>query len=510
MSRCFTKQMTFPLLNHVVIDMRNFSLIYKGKFSFSNGSSIKKKIKTSYIIIIALMLVPPLINIGSFFYQMSRYDLIITNVSKTNRLNQIVKTDVSDEIWDIVAGNKKFPDGTHYQIIDSINERLDNIMMTTAVIKNRQMLEVAGRAVNTLKRNVDRLGLQMENHYPVSENEKILDDIRGVSALVSDILQEFIVLEIESASRTNEGIKKMALVLAFLQIITVFFVTVFSILAQRSVLANISQPIKELEKLSTRIAEGDLSARADLPHVDELDNLTENLNIMAVKIQELIAENILEQQNLQKSEMKALQAQITPHFLYNTFDTIIWLAEGRLYDQVIDITRAFSSFFRISLNRGKDWITVKEEFEHVKSYLTIQKIRYRDILDYKIEYQSEMREQPVLKLLLQPLVENALYHGIKNKRGGGFLSVRGWKENGFLCFSVEDDGIGIESDNLANILKQIDGTIDPATLSNVYGLYNVSKRLELYYNKNAKLEISSVYKEGTKVLFRVPEADINV
>jgi two-component system sensor histidine kinase YesM len=276
------------------------------------------------------------------------------------------------------------------------------------------------------------------------------------------------------------------------------------------VTASINNPIKRLENLSKRIAEGDFSVRVKLPQVSELDGLTDNLNIMAVKIQALIAENVREQQNLQKSEMKALQAQITPHFLYNTFDTIVWLAEEKKNDQVIDITRAFSSFFRISLNKGKDFLTVSEEFEHVKSYLTIQKIRYRDILDYEIEYMPEMADCQILKLLLQPLVENALYHGIKNKRGRGLLSVKGWRENNRLCFSVQDNGIGMTQEKLANIMKQISGSADPEDLNNVYGLYNVNKRLELYYDASTKLEITSQYQKGTTVYFSVPEVGFNV
>ncbi len=484
--------------------------MFNRTLSYFRRASIRRKIKSSYIIIIGFMLAPAVLSIISSIYQTVRYDQIITNVSKTNRLNQIVKTGVSNEIWDVVAGNKKFTEGFQYLIIEDINTSLDEIMTTTAVTKNRQMLEVAGRAMNTLTRYVDRLGVQMESHVPVSENEKILEEIRGVSALISDILQDFIVLEIESAAATNESIKKTVWFLTVLQLGIVFLVTAFAIFAQRSVSRSINDPIKELEKLSTRIAEGDLSARADHPHVLELDNLTDNLNIMAVKIQQLIAANIEEQKNLQKSEMKALQAQITPHFLYNTFDTIIWLAEAHQYDQVIDITRAFSSFFRISLNRGKDWITVEQEFEHVRNYLTIQKIRYRDILDYTAEFSPEMADKPVLKLLLQPLVENALYHGIKNKRGRGLLTVRGWSEDGQLCFSVEDNGIGMTDERLADIMQQIDGTADPATLSNVYGLYNVSKRLELYYSRGTKLEIASKYREGTRISFRVPEVELHV
>nr|WP_321298232.1 sensor histidine kinase [uncultured Sphaerochaeta sp.] len=490
--------------------MKSQTSIVDKIFSVFKSRSIKERIKISYVIIILLMITPPVITIGSFVVQMVRYDMIITNVSKTNRLNQTVKMDVSNEIWDIVAGNKKFEEGRQYDIIDGINESLEDIMRTTEERENRQMLEVAGRAVDTLRRNVDRLGIQMAHQSLVSENEEMLDEIRGVSALISDILQDFIVRVIESATITNEHHKRMTLVLTVIQILTVVFVTIFAVVTQRSVTSSINTPIKRLENLSKRIAEGDFTVRVKLPQVSELDGLTDNLNIMAVKIQELIAENVREQQNLQKSEMKALQAQITPHFLYNTFDTIVWLAEEKKNDQVIDITRAFSSFFRISLNKGKDYLTVSEEFEHVKSYLTIQKIRYRDILDYEIEYVSEMANCQILKLVLQPIVENALYHGIKNKRGRGLLSVKGWRENNRLCFSVEDNGIGMTEEKLANIMEQISGSADPEDLNNVYGLYNVNKRLELYYDASTKLNITSQYNNGTTVYFSVPEVGFHV
>lgn len=490
--------------------MKNQISIIERIFSVFKSSSIKERIKISYVIIILLMITPPVITIFSFIVQMGRYDRIITSVSKTNSLNQTVKMDISNEVWDIVAGNKKFEEGRQYDIIDGINESLEDIMRTTEDRENRQMLEVAGRAVDTLKRNMNRLGNQMANHSLVSENEESLDEIRGVSALISDILQNYTVRVIESATISNEHFKRITFVLTIIQIFTVFLVTIFAILTQRSVTASINNPIKKLENLSKRIAEGDFTARVELPQVSELDGLTDNLNIMAVKIQALIAENVREQQNFQKSEMKALQAQITPHFLYNTFDTIVWLAEEKKNDQVIDITRAFSSFFRISLNKGKDFLTVCEEFEHVRSYLTIQKIRYSDILDYTIEYQPEMANCQILKLLLQPLVENALYHGIKYKRSRGLLSVKGWRENNRLCFSVEDNGIGMPEEKLASIMEQIRGSADLEDLNNIYGLYNVNKRLELYYDKDTKLQITSQYKKGTTVYFSIPEAGLNV
>jgi two-component system sensor histidine kinase YesM len=205
--------------------------------------------------------------------------------------------------------------------------------------------------------------------------------------------------------------------------------------------------------------------------------------------------------------MRALQAQITPHFLYNTMDSIVWLAEGRRNEEVISITRAFSDFFRISLNRGREWVQVQEEFKHIENYLTIQKIRYRDILDYSVEYEKEMEQKIVLKLLLQPLVENALYHGIKNKRGRGTITVRGRQDGEYLCFTVEDNGIGMTEEQLASVKEQLVKLPEFQTpeASGIYGLYNVAKRLELYYNRTGLLDISSVYREGSKVTLLIPE-----
>jgi two-component system sensor histidine kinase YesM len=470
------------------------------------SSSITKTIKISHIIIIGLMLIPLLLGIVISLFNTISYDRLITNVNKTSRLTQIVKSDITNELWNIVAGNQSFNNGKQYEIITGINRQINSIISTTESSKNRQLLEVAGRAMGTLKRYVDRLGQQMEQSRPVIENERTLDEIREVSVLVAEILQDFIVLEIESSAKVNEELKERVFIILILELVTMVVVTIFSVFVQMSVASNVDTAIGALVSLSSRIAEGDLSARAEIPPVKELLTLTEDLNTLAGKIKVLLEANIREQQNLQKSEMKALQAQITPHFLYNTLDSIIWLAEGKQYDQVVSITRAFSNFFRISLNRGNEWVSVYDEFKHIENYLTIQKIRYRDILNYSIEYNEAMGKNIILKLLLQPLVENALYHGIKNKRGKGTVSVRGWQEGGYMFFTVEDNGIGMTKEQLDNILQQIGETANSETVSAVYGLYNVSKRLELYYNRQASIDIQSVYTEGTRVTLKIPEA----
>jgi two-component system sensor histidine kinase YesM len=409
-----------------------------------------------------------------------------------------------------VAGNKSFAQGKQYGIIGGINGRLNDIKSTTVGTENRQLLEVAGRAINTLTSYVDRLGRQMEASFPVVENERILDEIRGVSILISEILQDFIVLEIESASAANEEIKRRVMIIGGIELGVMVLATVFSVLVQISVSSNIERSTGALVSWSNHVAGGNLEARAKAPRIAEFHNLTENLNLMAEKIKTLLEDNIREQQNRQKSEMKALQAQISPHFLYNTLDSIIWLAEGKHYEAVVSITRAFSSFFRISLNQGSEWVAVHDEFKHIESYLTIQKIRYRDILDYSIEYEQDMGEKIILKLLLQPLVENALYHGIKNKRGQGTIRVRGRQEAGCLCFIVSDNGIGITGDQLENIRAQLRKPPAPDAQTAIYGLYNVSRRLELYYGRQGLLEITSVYREGTVVTLKIPGENRNV
>lgn len=468
-------------------------------------TSIKKRLQISSLYLVFLMVIPVIYSISVSSIHTSQYDRIITNVSRANRIIQTVKVDISDEVWDIVAGKKTFEEGRQYEILNSIKTGISEMMTSTEDANNRNVLEVATRAVQTLEKYVNILGTQITENASVSENEQILEEIRGCAALIYDILQDFIVAEIESSAITNESIKQSFRTLSFIQIVIILVMIAVFIYTSVSVSESIRKPIQDMENLSTCIAEGQLDARIKLPNVPELDPLSENLNIMAEKIQELLDENIKEQKNLQKAEMKTLQAQITPHFLYNTLDTIIWLAESERKDEVIEITKAFSNFFRISLSKGHEWIQIEQEFDHVRSYLTIQKIRYRDILDYEIDFDPTLKGRMVLKLILQPLVENAIYHGIKHKRGRGKLKVSAkLVDNDCIFFCVQDNGIGFKEERLNEVLFELSDKADPENLKSVYGLYNVNKRLKLYYDMSACLSIESEYGKGTTVSFKIP------
>jgi two-component system, sensor histidine kinase YesM len=240
-------------------------------------------------------------------------------------------------------------------------------------------------------------------------------------------------------------------------------------------------------------------------NADEITELGMSFNIMIGKIRELLDSKIKEQENLKKAELRALQAQINPHFLYNTLDTIVWMAESKKTDQVIEIVTALSSFFRISLSKGKDWITIGEEIERTRSYLTIQKMRYRDIMDYEIKVDEGVLDYTILKLILQPLVENALYHGVKNKRQGGTIIVRAKrKDENEILLEVEDNGIGFTPEKLAMIQEELNDDSGEIKLESGFGIGNVNKRIKLYYGKQYGLSIKSEHYAGTRVTLVIP------
>lgn len=208
------------------------------------------------------------------------------------------------------------------------------------------------------------------------------------------------------------------------------------------------------------LANGSLKVHAPKSNIREIQMLSDQYDHMVIRIGELI-DHIKEEQELKrKTELKLLQAQINPHFLYNTLDTIVWLAEGKRHQEVVDMITALSSFLRMGLNNGRDFITIRGEAEHVKSYLQIQHFRYEDILDYEIDFKEQIMEFSTLKLTLQPIVENALYHGIKNCRKKGFLKISGWQEEEDILLKVEDNGIGMKPEELEKKCRDWCGTAE--------------------------------------------------
>ena len=475
----------------------------------SKTRSLKKTLQISYIFLIGIMIIPTIYSVIVLQIHTKQYDDIITNVSNANRINQIAKNDVPNWLWEIVCGKKDFDNDSPYGMVNEIFDGIADMQTHTKSPENKQKLEVAYRACTTLDNNIKMLESQMLMGSSVTANETSLDEIRTITALFSDIMQDFILSEIETANETNDSIKHSSIILTILQITIIIFSLAVSINGYITVNRSIGRPLSDMKELSTQIAHGNLEARTNVPDVDELIPLANNMNLMAEQINVLIQKNIEEQKNIQKAEMKALQAQITPHFLYNTFDTIIWLAEEEKTDEVVKITKAFSEFLRISLSRGHEWITIGQELDHIKNYLTIQKIRYADILNYEIQVDDAILDYKIIKLVLQPLVENAIYHGIKNKRGRGNLKVSvnfTDETKSSIIFTVEDDGAGFTKERLEQVINELENaSVNTEKLSSVYGLYNVNRKLKLYYgNATEGLIIKSEPRKGSSISFVIP------
>ena len=257
---------------------------------------------------------------------------------------------------------------------------------------------------------------------------------------------------------------------------------VLAVLLSLRFTASFTRPIIHLAGLMGRAEEGDLEVffRDDAAPA-EVMTLGQSFNSMIVKIRSLLDLVYKEQQEKRRAEIRTLQAQIKPHFLYNTLDTIRWMAEERQAPEIVDTVSALTRLFRISLSRGKEIIPLSEEAEHVRSYLFIQKVRYEDKLNYEIDIPDSLGDKKVHKLILQPLVENAIYHGIKQKRGPGHIRVAARLEEEKLVFTVSDDGAGMSAQQCDQLNRELsEGEAAPHS---GYGVFNVNNRIRLSYGK---------------------------
>lgn len=272
------------------------------------------------------------------------------------------------------------------------------------------------------------------------------------------------------------------------------------------------RPLRKLQALMQVAALGNLSVRFESKVNDEIQDLGRSFNMMLSRLQTLTRRDLERQEDLQRMELDLLQAQIQPHFVYNTLDTILWQAAIGDNKAVIRTVDALGGFFRISLSKGKGWIPVSEEVKMVENYLIIQKTRYQDILNYSIQIDPALNHFFILKFTLQPLVENAIYHGIKQRREGGTVQIRGWSEGEDMLFSVSDDGLGMTKEIYQNIterLRQQQPCRQPSG-ENGYGLFNVAGRIKLYYGDAGNLTIESREGMGTTVLVRLKKEEGHV
>lgn len=292
-------------------------------------------------------------------------------------------------------------------------------------------------------------------------------------------------------------------------IISVVLSIIFAVGLHFYLSSRLTRPLKLLKNKMKLAASGFLESRITPTGKDEIADLGSSFNIMLGKIKTLLVEQKREQEEMKKAELRALQAQINPHFLYNTLDSILWMAEAGKNDKVIRLVESLSRLFRVSLSKGQDWISLEREMEHVQSYLDIQQMRYHDILDYEVDIETRILSSTILKMILQPIVENALYHGIKNKRGKGCIQISG-RAAGFgeIELIVQDNGNGLSPERLEQLRYNLsNGKLPHETgeeVSGGFGLHNVHQRIRLYYGEQYGVHIESIEHVGTTVTIRIP------
>ncbi|OUL07304.1 ATP-binding protein [Sedimentibacter sp. SX930] len=468
-------------------------------------ASIKEIFQQTNRLLFSITLIPLLVI--SIFYTRNIliYRNALTNVEEANAVSTIVQENVLEELWDLVFGLIETTDYEYDNKLESVRFAIEEIQDNTTTAKESATLDVALRTLDTLDNYISEMESNIANGRPFAENEAIMVQVDAVTVLLYAILQDFVRVEIELAGKTSDDMLVSLYYLLLFEFVIVLIIVYYARKNNRFLTQQIQEPLNELIVLSEELSLGHLDYRAEEPEVAELRVVTESMNAMARNLHVLIEENAVKQFDLAQSELRVLQAQITPHFIYNTLDAILSLAEQGNSEQVKTMTYALSDFLRISLSKGQDWITIEKEIRHVEDYLTILQIRYGAMLTFAIDIPDAILQTEVLKMILQPLVENAVYHGTKHVRRAGKVTVAATYTNDTIQFFVTDNGIGMEAERLLEIQERLaQATVDDSGEGG-YGLYNVRKRLLLYYGNTASLTIDSTYRKGTTVTVTVPK-----
>ena len=384
-----------------------------------------------------------------------------------------------------------------YEAIEDLRSGCRELSDMTAVDMNQNQIRRLSNTLNVLELNLEMLEDMIQGSGVYEDN------IYMLTTIIDEGIREYIRVETAQLQQISILQEKRNIRVLLLCLLVAAEAVYLAVVLTMRAFESITEPIQNLCDQTEKVGEGDFTARAGNANIREVQVLSDSFNNMTEEIGTLV-ENIKEKEkNLHLVETRLLQEQINPHFLYNTLDSIVWLAEDDRSEDVISMVTDLSDFFRTTLAAGKDFMTVREERSHIESYLKIQGFRYQDIMEYEIEMEKEISECMIPKLLLQPLVENALYHGVKKKRGKSRIRVWGYQEGSCLVFKVEDNGKGMPPETLKVLRENIETPIEQRG-SDSFGLANVNQRIKYYYGEEYGLEIESEENVGTEATIMIP------
>ena len=468
-----------------------------------NRAPLATKIRYSYIVVFFPIVIFMFIALLNMWQMNKKYTGMIESTVKASEFSLEFKKDFDYETYLVIVGSKSYEDSGIDSMLNDAENVVNQLEIMTSGRDTSARLSSVKKYLQNLRIYASRIkgNLRRENLY--EKNIQIWEnDVQIVTTLVADSVFEYIYYDIKEIEKERDEYNTRAYMLILISIAAMAVILVGIAFFSYYIPLSISRPIKQITEVTNKVASGDLSIRSDVFEGEETKALSTSLNSMIDKINELLTQITTEQIRLRKAEFELLQSQINPHFLYNTLDAIVWLAESGEKEKVVSTVSSLSNFFRASLNQGKDIVTIKEDIGHVRSYLEIQQVRYQDILDYEITVPEEIYPYLIPKITIQPLVENALYHGIKNKRGKGKITITGEKRDDCVIISISDNGLGITKERLEVVDKNINNRSESEKTT--YGLYNVNERIRLDFGEEYGIKIESEYQNGTTVSIKLP------
>ena len=471
---------------------------------------MKKKILTLAAVVTLPFILLVMYLLASMASYSNTYDEIVSNMTVANNYNLNFKEEMDESLYKLVVGyvtldtietdkSLKNP----YTLIDELRSEFTRLTAITTESESKLWLESLLRNIDTLEKRVDDIVDSISAGGRYNENiEKLDNNIYILTELIQDDIQYYIYYQTRYMDKVTDTLQDQ--IRRFMVVCSVLIGVLIIVVAVSAVMivSGIIQPISQLNQATEKIAQGDFNARAQADSEDEVAELAVSFNKMAGSMQSLIDKVKEDERKMRKADLRLLQEQIQPHFLYNTLDTIVWLIESNEPDEAVTMVVTLSDFFREILSKGKEFISIKEEEKHISSYLQIQEMRYRDILEYDIQLDQVIYKYQILKLTLQPVVENALYHGIKYKRAKGCIHIHGEKEGDIIRLTVRDDGVGLDEEELEQLRQQIEKPCQETEKG--FGLANVNERIHMYFGPEYGMKIQSQKGKGTTVEIVIP------
>ena len=431
-----------------------------------------------------------------FWQYTGQYNKLSENLAVSSEFNLRFKDDLDLEMYYIAIGSKESSD------LEDVLEQVEDAQEIMQKLRRNTYNNNGVKSLNSLDSYLENLRQRMLQLVEIKEYDKRMEfmdsNIRIITGLIMQEMQNYIYNESMYLVQVEKSLTHRVKLL--ISGMAVLLLATLGILMRRSfrLTDGIIHPVNIMLDKVKKVGRGKFDMIPIEAEIEEIEELDEGINKMARKISALL-ENVRQEKEMQHlTELQLIQAQVNPHFLYNTLDTIVWLIEGGMTDDAVEMISSLSIFFRTSLSKGNDIIPLSEEERHTLSYLEIQQYRYRDILEFEINIPKELSGIPVPKLSIQPLAENALYHGIKNRRGKGKILIEGREEEDALVLTVSDNGQGMTPERLHEVQEAI-RTGERAG----FGLAAVAERIALYYGPGYGMKIFSEEGKGTTVEIRL-------